>query len=102
MILILGAIAVAFVVFMIVMIRYAQMKKRRAIEQRRRRRAAERKRRLQEEAEMEARHQRRMEHGRMPRQNPKYDYQQDARRHSEQMRRERTYYQGQKNRPHDR
>ena len=77
MILILGAIAVAFVVFMIVMIRYAQMKKRRAIEQRRRRRAAERKRRLQEEAEMEARHQRRMEHGRMPRQNPKYDYQQD-------------------------
>ena len=101
-ILILGAIAVAFVVFMIVMIRYAQMKKRRAIEQRRRRRAAERKRRLQEEAEMEARHQRRMEHGRMPRQNPKYDYQQDARRHSEQMRRERTYYQGQKNRPHDR
>ncbi len=101
-ILILGAIAVAFVVFMIVMIRYAQMKKRRAIEQRRRRRAAERKRRLQEEAEMEARHQRRMEHGRMPRQNPKYDYHQDARRHSEQMRRERTYYQGQKNRPHDR
>lgn len=101
-VLILGAIAVAFVVFMIVMIRYAQMKKRRAIEQRRRRRAAERKRRLQEEAEAEARRQRRMEYGRIPKQNPKYNYHQDARRHSEQMRRERTYYQGQKNRPHDR